>query len=311
MAWTRRRSIVEVNCSMILKPLQKIQIIESIKMCKAGSIGYFVAQDSMGSHNAWDICIVFTRFGKAGKPRLDVVPLNISMIDYNTMDKTDKNIIDIAKYYNDLEPRPYIHRGIEHSPRIGTSTIMPISMDTKNLLELSDNEFTAYIIALSMFIHKIVHQKSSRYLHRTPGIKFVNFTADEYNLMAAKAEYIGYYILHGLKLDTDRRKNGSAEKYQLFSEIYARQIDSKIKKRALLSKLYMALAMSKNTFRYYNTTTDRSFSNISTKITDILRYYKRNKHDLSQIKEVEENRMVGRKIAVKPTKSRKKWRISP
>lgn len=281
---------------MILKPLQKIQVVESTKICKAGSLGYFVAQNLVGRYNAWDMCIVFTRFGKRGKPRIEPVSINTFMIDYDTMEQVDKNIMNIVKFYDGLEPRPYTHKGIDHQSELGTSTITSVPMDAKNLLELSDNEFTAYIVALSLFIHKIIHGTAARLLYRTPRLEFGNFADTGFDLMSAEVEYLGYYILHGLKRDSDgRRRRFDFAGDQSFGESYARQIDSKDKKRSLLSKLHMGLAMSKNAFEKYNSASRASFSSVFARIDDILGYYRHNKKELASIKRSEEEVMEKRK----------------
>jgi len=270
---------------MILKPLQKIRIIDSNKVCKAESLGYFVAQESMGRYNSWNMSILFTRFGKAGKPRIYPLPVNSLMIDYNTLNKTNKTILDIVKFYDVLEPRHSSNRGIE----VGATLLEPIPMEHKNLLDLSDNEFTAYIIALSLFIRKLTNRTPITNLHRLPILTFGDFANGGFNFAAVNSEYVGYYILYGLRLRDDERKLGIVgNNGELFDASYAERIGSRAGRKELLVKLHMSLAMSKNAFVSYNRRVLSGFNAIDAKINDMLKYYRRNGKELECIKRDED-----------------------
>lgn len=262
---------------MILKPLQRIQIIDSNKMCKAGSLGYFIAQESVGRYSAWHMSILFTRFGKAGKPRIYPLPINTLMVDYSIYNKADRNIIDIVKFYDGIEPKSNVDKGI--------TLLEPIAMEHKNLLDISDNEFTAYIIALSMFIRKLVHHTAINGLHRMPKLSFGKFAHSGFDFASINSEHVGYYILQGLKLREDEKKYGIAGNHgELFVESYAERINNRAGRRGLLSKLHMSLAMSKNAFIKYNKRTFGGLDATISKINDILDYYRRNKKQLVAVK---------------------------
>lgn len=279
---------------MILKPLQRIQVIDSSKMCKGGSLGYFIAQGPVGRYNAWNMSILFTRFGKAGKPRLYPLPVNTRMINYDTLTKADKIIVNTVKFYDGLEPRPHINKDGHQESNIGTTLLKPISMEHKNLLDFPDNEFTAYVIALSIFIRKLTSRTSITGLHRAPVLGFVEFANNGFNFASINSEYIGYYILHGLRFRDDEKKIGIANgKGRLFAESYAERIGNRAGRKELLSKLHMSLAMSKNMFMRYNKLTSGCFSNTEDKINDILRHYKRNKKELAFVKKDESFRAEG------------------
>lgn len=268
---------------MILKPLQRIQIIDSNKMCKAGSLGYFIAQESVGRYSAWNMSILFTRFGKAGKPRLYPLPVNTFMVDYGIYNKADRSIIDIVKFYDSIEPRSNIDKGI--------TLLKPIAMEHKNLLDLSDNEFTAYIIALSIFIRKLARPGSITSLHHMPRLSFGKFVDSGFDFASVNSEHVGYYILYGLRLREDEKKIGIAgNRGELFVESYAERINNRAGRRELLSKLHMSLAMSKNAFMKYNKRVFGCFDATTSKINDILEYYRRNKKRLAAIKNEEDRR---------------------
>jgi hypothetical protein len=270
---------------MILKPLQKIQVINSSKMCKGGSLGYFIAQEPASRYNTWNMSILFTRFGKAGKPRLYLMSVNTFMINYAALPKTDKTIIDTVKFYEDLEPRSYINTSV------GDTLLEPIPVEHKNLLDLVNNEFTAYIIALSLFIRKLTNLTSVVKLHHMPALVFGEFVNNGSNLASIDSSRIGYYILHGLRLRDDERKIGIEDgRGKLFAESYAERIDSEVGRRELLSKLHMSLAMSKNVFIKYDKLVFGCFGDVAARINDILKYYRRNERELNFIKKDEDIR---------------------
>jgi len=275
---------VEVNYSMILKPLQKIRIIDSNKACKADSLGYFVAQEAMGRYNSWNMSILFTRFGKAGKPRIYPLSVNSFMTNYNALDKTSKTILDIIKFYEDLEPRHNNNGGIE----VGATLLEPITMEHKNLLDLSDNEFTAYVVALSLFIRKLTSHAPVTSLHRIPALTFVDFANGGFNLAAVDSEYVGYYILYGLRLKGDERKLGINEGHgKLFGASYAERIGNRAGRKELLAKLHMSLAIAKDAFTDYNRRVFGCFNLLDTKISKLLEYYRHSSKELAYIKKDE------------------------
>ena len=213
---------LEVDCSMVLKPFQRIQIIDSNKKCKAGSLGYFVSQSYMGRYNIWDMCVVFTRFGKKGKPRTEVVSIRTPVVNYANMEQSDKDIIDIVKFYDGLAPRP----GLDD---VDDTTIAPIAIEAKDVLELSDNEFTAYIMALSIFLYSITHNMSADRLgDMHPVGRGQLFIDSRYDLGLVTPGKLAYYIMFGLKIDTQLKGT-------TFATRYASQIDTKRKKENILN----------------------------------------------------------------------------
>jgi hypothetical protein len=269
---------------MILKPLQRIQVLESTKKFKPGSLGYFVAQDSVNSYNGWDMCIVFTRFGKKGKNRIEPASVRTYMIDYNTMKDSDREIIDITKLHEGIEPTQYPDRRGRISGALDEIKIEPFPIESKNLLDLPDNEFTAYIIALSMFIHKMTYNKRAYHLTAMPGIRQRDFVASDFNLSIAEPGSIGYYILNGIYYDECTKKKQMPNR-KSFRNLYAAQILTQSRKRQLLNRLHRGLAMAKEPIKAYKINTESAFISNSVRINHVLKYYRKHKKELKQIEE--------------------------
>ena len=278
---------------MILRPLQKIQVVQSTKKCKPNSLGYFVAQDPVGDYNAWQMCIVFTRFGKKGKPRIEILPINLPMVDYNAMKPADRDILNAVHSYEGLEPRTYTDRKGNSTNDTRDTVIEPIKpTGPKDLLRLPDNEFTAYIVAMSLFIYKLIYRQPARSLNVCPiHIKLTNFADNQFDLTTITPEYFGYHILQGIAMDELlKKKQVEVREGSSFEYVYNRQINSARKKRHLLDRLQRSIAMAKNELDKYNNIVQYKYNRINVNITDILKYYRHNKKELANVKKQNESK---------------------
>lgn len=256
---------------MILNPLQRIEVIKGARRVRTHSVGYFVAQNSAHPYNRWYICTVFTRIGKAGKPRVEPISALTRMIEYDTMDESDYNIIrDVA-----------VREGLDSDRTLGDPNyikVRPIPPISKDIVEISNNEFMAYIVALSMLIHKLVDGTSilnmtSYYLvgrHRT------DFYRSRFNLSRPNPDELGYYILSGIQHDKIAAKRGRDGEGIKFSEAFAVQTDTIEKRRAILNRLRQSLCMTRNYMRDYEVKMEGDMSDIRTRINNVLRYYRKN-----------------------------------
>jgi hypothetical protein len=272
---------------MILRPLQKIQVVQSTKKCKPNSLGYFVAQDPVGDYNAWQMCIVFTRFGKKGKPRIETLPLDLPMVDYNTMKPADRDILNIVYSYEGLEPRTYTDRKGNNTSNLRDTVIEPIKpTGPKDLLRLPDDEFTAYIVAMSLFIYKLIYRQPARSLNMCPiHINLTDFADNRFSLATVAPEYFGYHILKGIQMDDLlRKKQVRVKDGSSFEYAYNHQIDSARKKRHLLDRLQRSIAMAKNELDKYNRNVQYRYDRTNRTINDVLKFYKHNKKELANVK---------------------------
>lgn len=270
---------------MILNPLQRIRVIESRKKCKAGSLGYLSSQESVGNYNGWDMCVVFTRFGKKGKPRIEPLVIRPRMIEYDNMSEANQNIVKAAGVYEGLDPFLYPDRRGVVRYKLGDTKLEPVPMTVKDLLDLSDSEFTAYLIALSLFLYKITsHTRCNAVINAPLGhVSKRTFERGGFDINVSSPERLGHYILYGMKYDVINKRNGVLNKPS-FAEMYAHQISTPAKKRRLLNKARKVLSMSKNGLASYRANMERGFYEMSERIDNILALYRGKKERLAELK---------------------------
>jgi len=129
-----------------IKPLQKIEVVESDKICKPGSIGYIAAIDVGVRFNTNRLSIVFTRFGKGGKNRLS----NISLV---------QNILDVS-FIEDEGLQNSLKVCIQgYGPVRKASIVKPIP-HSKNLLTMDTWDFMGYISAFSILLDKMKYRRN-------------------------------------------------------------------------------------------------------------------------------------------------------
>ena len=256
--------------------------MDSKKKCKAGSLGYFVSQSYAGRYNIWDMCAVFTRFGKKGKPRTELVSIRTPIINYANMKQSDKNIIDIVRFYDGLEPRP-------DNSGVDDTTIAPTAIEAKDILELSDNEFTAYIMALSLFLYSVTHNvPANRLSYMAPIGRGKMFIDSQFDLELVIPEKLAYHIMFGLQVDTQLNKYRGVR--TTFATRYASQINTKRKKENILNKLQLSLAMAQVGIKKYNARINEAFAHVSALVDNTLKHYQHHKKELGIIKDVEKDR---------------------
>lgn len=264
---------------MILKPLQRVRVINSTKKCKAGSVGYFVAQEATNAYNGWNMCVVFTKFGKKGKPRITPLIVNPYMVDYNDMRNMDKHIMRVVGVQERIDTRIYRDRSGKIRNVIGNAKLEKIRPESKDLLDFSANEFTAYIIAMSMLIFKLLHRSfMGSFVHTykfQPRVKLM----DIHNIHDIDPKLIGYVILRGIKRDEQRRRQAKKQGYEYvdeFDELYKQQIDTNAKKRSLINSLRISMSLLKDRLRAYDLHTTTKFSELCNRIEKTRTYYRDN-----------------------------------
>jgi len=279
---------------MILNPLQRIRVLESTKKCKAGSLGYFVAQDSVNSYNGWDMCIVFTRFGKKGKLRSEPVIVRPYMIEYDTMKESDQYILSIAATPEGIEPRLYPDKRGRVAGKLGDTKLEPAPSDVKDLLNVSDEEFIAYIMAMSLLLHKIVRGKRVNMLTRQFTLKAQKFVNSGFDISTLHPEILAHYILYGMGYDAKKYNRYVPEGERIyFSKSLASQISNPAKKRIILNKLRKSMAMTKTALDKHHKYIEKSFQNNSARINDVIKYYRRRKRELESLKEQAKKKELG------------------
>jgi len=122
---------------MILKQCSKIQVLQSSKIYKAGSIGFVAFQQrSFNWWNTWEMVTMFIRFGKSGKPRLTPELIEVPIISYGKkgdeiyeiINNNKSNWIRIQKISTKIEEVPF---------------------ESKILVHWNNLEFVAYVAAFA------------------------------------------------------------------------------------------------------------------------------------------------------------------
>jgi len=266
---------------MILKPLQKIEVVESTKKWKPGSIGYFVCQSSVGNYNGWDILIVFTRFGKKGKRRIEPINTDIHMIGYDQLKKSDRNIMDIVKFAEGLEPRPHPSDVGKAKPRytrsVGESVIAPIQMVHKDLLEIETWDFMAYVTALTLYINRISFDKDLYHVRIMPPLKMSEFVGAGSNLNKIRPHNVGYYIMRGLSMDAKKKTS-------VFEEIYLNFFDNMDNRQECLERLLLNLSACKEKDEMYKNDLKSRYRHVEQIFNNTLKHYRRSRKNLAHIK---------------------------
>jgi len=271
---------------MLLKPLQKIKVVKSKRIYKPGSIGYFVAQDNQNnSLNSWNMAIVFTRFGKGGKPRTDLEILSTRMIEYDDMSEKDREILRVVAGQEGIEPRSG-HYYTGHNQIIpGDTVIEPIDIDSRNVLDGSVVEMTAYITALSLLVYKLNKRLSIKRLVMRPAVKMKDFADNGFILDSVLPDLLGYYILAAKDYDDSCKRGGyPLHDYPLFEPALRDQLRSKATVRRVLKSLQKCLAMTRIAFNDYKSRNQMSFDQMQDKIIYVLKHYRRSKKAMAQAK---------------------------
>jgi len=129
----------------IIRPAEKIEVIESKKQCTAGSVGYLVYQQPYDMYNICKAVIVFIRLGNKGRNRIELMNINTVLVDINSIaGLTTKNKERAME--NAIMPRyPDKYYTINAS-------IKKVQMPSKNIIDLDIWDFFGYICSLSLFM---------------------------------------------------------------------------------------------------------------------------------------------------------------
>lgn len=135
----------------IIRPTEKIEVIESKKQCKTGSAGYLVYQQPLDIYNMCRSLIVFTKFGNKGKNRIEVMDITTEMVDIASMKLTTKarEILKERITKGNIMPK-YVDKF--HTIN---SSIKKVPMLSKSIVDLDIWDFFGYICSLSLFMKSL------------------------------------------------------------------------------------------------------------------------------------------------------------
>jgi len=222
---------------LLIQPLQKIEVIDSGKQCKAGSTGYLAYGRGINGHNLVEQDIVFMKFGKSGKPRISLVKLRTPFIDIESLSFSEDHRKSVEKIIQDYQAPHYGnedggYRGYRKGGSID-SHIKTIPIEIKNLTKFEIWEFAAYISALSIFI-EMMEQRSTG-LRRARAIS----RTDIFNTPVAETPLLltGYYIAEAFRNPDGRLGQKFDEYMTYFSNVRNRKVwIEKLRKKLSLNR---------------------------------------------------------------------------
>lgn len=132
----------------IIRPTEKIEVIESKKQCKTGSTGYLAYQQPLDIYNMCRSLIVFTKFGDKGKSRIEIMDTTTEMVDIASMKLTTKARETLKERITKSSIMP------KHPDKYYTinSSMKKIPMLSKSIVNLDIWDFFGYICSLSLFV---------------------------------------------------------------------------------------------------------------------------------------------------------------
>lgn len=132
----------------LVELFQKIEVIESTRQSKPGSIGYVSTISDMGAYNVVQISVLFTKFGKNGKNRLSISRIKVPLVDIDNLQVSE----DDKALLKTLCDREMLPRG--HRFSLCDSKIKTVQESSKDLTNLDTWDFMAYISSISLFLSK-------------------------------------------------------------------------------------------------------------------------------------------------------------
>lgn len=269
---------------MIFNPLQKVEVVESNKKCRAGSTGYFICQDSIDDYNGWQVGVVFTRFGAKGKPRVEMMVFEMKMFEYDTFRKSDQNILNIVKEAEWIEPTNLAQvgygRGRGGLIKTGGVRLKALEPETKDLLSVSNMDFLAYISALSLHVYRLKYSTAvSILMHAITPNSFKRFADNGYHFGEIDPELIGCYMLEGIRQGI---KNKS-ESYMDNLLVYVGNPEVRV---LLLERLLRPFCMMSSTISRRKEVTESRYHAMRARIDDIILYYRASRKRLKDVEKL-------------------------
>jgi len=271
---------------MILQPLQKIRVVKSTKKCKPGSLGYAIFQEKINGYNMWGIDVLFTRFGKKGKPRLELMSVSQYIVNPASLKKAEAEIIEVVKVDEGLYPRailPGTSRSYrqKHEWMIGTldTEIELDSYPNKYLVDLPIHEFIAYVMAHSLLLYNFLNGGSIL----TTVLGGSLSQASEAPMQDYPNDCMGYYILAGLKQDTRNKTHDYATRI----ENYFLSMDNRME---WIIKLRKNLAMIRTAYARHTRHKNSTVTDEKHRIDETVKYYLNHKREFKDLIKLNEER---------------------
>lgn len=213
-------------------PLQKVEVVSSVKAYKPGSVGYVTYVHSATGFTK-SVDVIFMKYGQKGKARATRATVHHSAIDLSVFtEDTVKIVRKIREKYPNYEE---------------TALLTPVIRETKNLMEMPSCEFTCYIAAFSTYI---------AYLSSLDNLKQFNrpFYPHQFGI-AAVFDIVGQLAnidpltLHALVLTASAM--GEVDGRNLFKEVMT-FYDTVEHRKPCMESLFKSLAAHKKAIEIYH-----------------------------------------------------------
>ena len=190
----------------IIRPAEKIEVIESKKQCTAGSVGYLVYQQPYDMYNICKAVIVFIRLGNKGRNRIEPMNINTVLIDIDSiagLTTKNKEVLKERAMANAIMPR------YPDKCHIINGSIKKTQMPSKNIIYLDIWDFLGYICSLSLFMRRIKNGGEAQLAltkYHPSFLKKISETHISDIPPTSMADYI-YAALNSSKLGADKERS--------------------------------------------------------------------------------------------------------
>jgi len=287
---------------MIINPLQRIIVTKSDRICRPGSLGYLMWLEPVYSYNAWSATIVFSRFGRSGKPRVGVLTVATKMFRYEEFSKQDQAILEVVKVAEGLEPRIDPYRG-RRAVKTGGTDFEATEPESKNLLKISDLEFLAYILAFSLYLRELSlyeyelrkakrqnAEKRNYFHHFRKNARRRSDTASDYRLSREETTVFlsnecDLEVLTPERIGPAILKCFGSAKLASFRSLLCARVSNPKNRVAVLNRLMRQMCLMSATIVEYKSSLGVIHQKTEMNIRNIIRHYKTHKGDLEVIQE--------------------------
>ena len=238
----------------IIRPTERIEVIESKKQCKAGSTGYIAYQHPLDMYNICKSTTVFTKFGNKGKNRIEVIDITTELVNIESMKLTEKSKCRLKERMtqNSIMPRyPDKYFNIN-------SSIKKISMPSKNVIDLDIWDFFGYVCSLSLFMKKIIGNNKGLGLPGKDGLCLEE--AIRTSIIDLPPTALANFIYLALN-------NGAA--YDKEKSLYLEHFEDTNNRMLCMSNMYLLLSTLREGVLRYSNYMIRSHKDMSKRIKDV------------------------------------------